>query len=68
MNSRCKSLEEIDLSNLNINNYTITNNMFSECSEELKEKIKAKNTNLKSEAFNDLDYDLNKKLEAVSFI
>ena len=67
MFSRCSSLEEVDLSNLNINGFINTDNMFSECSEELKNKVKNRCTNLSSKAFEDLNYDLNNKYEATAY-
>ena len=52
MFSRCSSLEELNLSNFNTNNVTDINNMFLECSEKLKMKIKSQYKNIKEEAFN----------------
>ena len=42
----CSSLKELNLSNFHINKTTSMNRMFFGCSEELKEKIKAQNTNI----------------------
>ena len=43
----CSSLKELNLSNFHINKDTSMNQMFYGCSEELKEKIKAQNANIK---------------------
>jgi len=47
----CLSLEEINLSNFDINNETDMSHMFSGVPDELKIKIRAQNNNIKEEAF-----------------
>ena len=48
---KCSSLKELFLTNFNTNNVTNMKGMFSECSEDLKRKIKSENKNIKNEAF-----------------
>ena len=47
----CSSLKELNLSNFNTNNVTYMDCMFDGCSEQLKDKIKSDNKNIKEEAF-----------------
>ena len=53
MFNACSSLEELNISNINSNNDKNIKNMFRDCSDELKGKIKALNPNIKEEAFKD---------------
>jgi len=53
MFNACSSLEELNISNININNNKNIKNMFKDCSDEFKGKIKALNPNIKDEAFKD---------------
>ena len=54
---RCEALKELNLSNFIFNNSNNIENMFSGCSEELKNKIKEKYKNIKENAFNDFEED-----------
>ena len=47
----CLSLKDLNISNFNFTNGKSMNHMFANCSEELKEKIRRKNKNIKNEAF-----------------
>ena len=47
----CSSLKELNLSNFNTNNVTNMGYMFSGCSDQFKNKIKAQYKNIKEEAF-----------------
>ena len=49
----CSSLEELNISNFNINNSQNMRYMLKDCSDELKAKIKALNPKIKEEAFKD---------------
>ena len=49
----CSSLKELNLNNFNTNNVTNMRCVFSECSYDLKRKIKSENKNIKDEAFDD---------------
>ena len=51
MFAECCSLKELNISNFNTNNIKFMGNMFSSCPDELKEKIKKQNKNIKDEAF-----------------
>ena len=51
MFSECSSLKELNLSNFNTNKVIHMEDMFSECSEQLKNKIKSEYKNIKDEAF-----------------
>ena len=51
MFSGCSSLKELNLSNFNTNNVINMGLMFDGCSNELKNKIKSDNKNIKEEAF-----------------
>ena len=42
----CSSLEELDISNFNINNKASFGGAFYGCSEELKKKVKEQNVNI----------------------
>ena len=53
----CSSLEDIDVSNLNVDNAICLDRMFGGCSNGLKSKIKDQNTNITDEAFNDENDD-----------
>ena len=54
MFSRCSSLKELNLNNFNTNNVTDMQYMFSGCPDELKNKIRNLNLNIKEEAFLEL--------------
>ena len=47
----CSTLKELNLTNFNTDNVTDMIRMFSECSDDLKRKIKSENKNIKDEAF-----------------
>ena len=47
----CSSLKELNLSNFNTNNVTNMEYMFSGCSEQFKNKIRAQHKNIKEEGF-----------------
>ena len=47
----CTSLEDLDVSNFKFKKDTEMNCMFSGCSEDLKNKIKNQNKDIKGEAF-----------------
>ena len=47
----CSSLKELNLSNFNTHNVTNMNRMFSGCSDQFKNKIRAQYRNIKEEAF-----------------
>ena len=51
----CSSLKELNLNNFNTNNVTNMSFMFSECSDELKLKLKSKFNEFKEEAFEDYE-------------
>ena len=51
LNQYCVSLKDINFSHFNTNNVTNMRDMFYECSEQLKNKIKSEYKNIKEEAF-----------------
>ena len=51
MFSGCSSLKELNLSNFNTNNVIIMRGMFSGCSNQFQNKIRAQYKNIKEEAF-----------------
>ena len=52
MFAECTSLTELNISNFNFSNIKYIEGMFSSCSDDLKEKVKGQNKNIKNEAFN----------------
>ena len=52
----CYPLKELNLTNFNTNNVTNMEGMFSKCSEQFQNKIKAQYKNIKEEAFCDYDF------------
>ena len=59
MFSDCLLLKELNLSKFNTNNVTDMSGMFSGCSDEIKMMVKSQVKNIKQEAFDDYDDDLN---------
>ena len=55
MFAECSSLNELNLNNFNTNNATNVFSMFSECSNELINKIKTQYKNIKDESFKKLN-------------
>ena len=53
----CSSLKELNLNNFNTNNITDMNCMFSQCSDELKLKIRSQYKNFEEMAFDDDIFD-----------
>ena len=51
---RCSLLNELYLSEFNINNSTNITSMFCRCSQQFQKKIKAKYKNIKNDAFIDI--------------
>jgi len=59
----CSSLKDLNISNFKFNRYINVKNMFSLCSEELKNEIKKNNLNLKELAFDDTKEEQNFSFE-----
>ena len=57
MFSNCYSLLNVDVSNFIISNKTNMNYMFDGCSDELKDKIKSQNKNIREIAFESENLD-----------
>ena len=53
----CSSLKELNLSNFNTNNVINMSYMFSKCSDQLQDEIRAQYKNIKEEAFYEKEDD-----------